>query len=341
MPDQVCPNCGSRLQEPGAFCANCGAATPTTPLAHAVGAGRTTQESQELEAALSQALRPTYLLVRRLSAGGMGTVFLAREPALKRLVAVKVLAAELAADPGARNRFEREAQAVARLSHPNVVAIHSLGALPDGRPYFVMQYVDGPSMAGRVAAEGALDVDEGRRVIGHVDSALAAAHKVGIIHRDIKPANVLYETESGHVLVSDFGIAAVRPSGEEPTRTKLTGTGLAIGTPQYVSPEQLLAEEVTDRTDIYGLGLLAYELLTGHAPFQATTPQELIAAHLRDVPKRLAEIRPDVDPELDSLIARCLAKPPEDRPAAREIAARLTPGADTPLEWPPQQPYPS
>jgi len=288
----------------------------------------------DLEERLRSALAPQLLLVRAIGAGGMGSVFLAREPALKRTVAVKVLAPDLAATPEARARFEREAQAVAVMSHPNVVAVHGVGELADGTPWFVMQYVSGRSLAARLAEDGPLSVAETRKIMGEVASALAAAHAKGIIHRDIKPANILSDEESGRALVSDFGIAAVAPA-EGRADTRLTQTGMIVGTPQYMSPEQLLAEPVSEKTDIYALGLLGYELLAGKGPFDATTPHELIAAHLRDVPRRLSELREDVDAETESLIASCLEKDPAKRPAAAVLAQRLAPGAGAPLEWPP------
>jgi hypothetical protein len=293
------------------------------------------RSSAGLEARLSGALAPHLLLAHQIGAGGMGSVFLARDPALRRSVAVKVLAPELAVSEQARARFEREAQAVAGLSHPNIVPVFGVGEMADGTPYFVMQHVSGRSMAARLEEEGPLGVAEARRIIGEVAAALAAAHAKGIIHRDIKPANILYDEESGRALVSDFGIAAVAPSGERTDTAKLTQTGMIVGTPQYMSPEQLLTEPATEKTDVYGLGLLGYELLTGHGPFAATTPHELVAAHLRDTPRRLAEVRDDVDPELDNLIARCLEKDPAKRPAADEVARRLAPGGGVLLEWPP------
>lgn len=297
---------------------------------------KTPEQDRSLEARLSEALAPNFQLVRAIGAGGMAQVFLAREPALKRLVAVKVLSEHLAADAEARIRFEREAQAVATLSHANVVAIHGVGELSDGTPYFVMQYVNGRSLATRIEEEGPLPVAEGKRALAEVCAALAAAHAQGIIHRDIKAANILCEETSGRVLVSDFGIAATtrqESTGGVPMR--LTGTGMMIGTPQYMSPEQMLAEPVTEKTDIYSVGLLAHELLAGSSPFRGSTPQELIAAHLRDTPAPLSERRPEVDPELDALITRCLEKDPAKRPSAADAAKRLAPGGSALLEWPP------
>lgn len=262
-------------------------------------------------------------------------MFLAREPALKRTVAVKVLAPHLAADPASRERFEREAQAVAGLSHPNVVAVYAVGELPDRTPYFVMQYVAGRSLAARLEQDGPFSVTETRRILGEVASALASAHAKGIVHRDIKPANILCDEESGRILVSDFGVAAVTLRSEGANDVRLTASGVAVGTPQYMSPEQLLAEPVNERTDVYALGLLGYELLSGASPFPATTPQELIAAHLRDTPRPISEGRADIDAETETLIARCLEKDPSSRPEASEIARRLAPGGGVLLEWPP------
>lgn len=288
-----------------------------------------------LDSRLREALAPGLLLVREIGAGGMARVFLAREPALKRLVAVKVLSGDLAPNPESRARFEREAQAVAQLSHPNIVAIHTVGELGDRTPYFIMQFVEGRSMSERVAQDGTLGVPETRRIIGEVAAALAVAHAQGIIHRDVKPANILYEDATGRALVSDFGIAAMNAPGGVPAQMRLTGTGLIVGTPQYMSPEQLLAEPVTEKTDVYSLGLLAHELLVGAGPFKASNPHELIAAHLRDTPARLSALRSEVDPELDEIVARCLQKDATKRPTAAEIAQRLNPGGAALLEWPP------
>ncbi len=292
-------------------------------------------DTSDLEVRLARALAPRYQLLRRLGQGGMGTVFLAREPSLKRLVAVKVLSPELVLDLEAHVRFEREAQAVASLAHPNVIGIYGVGQLDDGMPYFVMQYVEGQSLAERVDRDGALPIAEARRIVAEVASALAAAHAKGIVHRDIKPANVLQDDASGRVLVTDFGLVAVeRTSGDMPA-LNVTQTGMRVGTPQYMSPEQLLAEPPTDRTDVYALGLLAYELVTGVSPFSGKSPSELIAAHLRDVPPRLAVKRSETDAELDALVAAALEKDPAKRPSAQDIAQRLAPGGVAVLEWPP------
>lgn len=290
---------------------------------------------RELFEQLTAALAPSFVLVRRLGAGGMGIVFLARDPALKRLVAVKVMSPERATDPEARARFEREAESVAAISHPNVVAVYSVGELKNGLPYLVMQYVDGPSMAERLKEEGPLDLESSKQILGQVASALGAAHRKGIIHRDIKAANILWDDAAGRALVSDFGIAAVLAPEIDGELINLTQTGMVMGTPRYMSPEQLLSEPVTDKTDIYSFGLLGYELLTGEGPYSVTSPNQMVAAHLRDVPRPLSVMRPDADPELESLLAACLEKDAHGRPSAEDVARRLQHGASILLEWPP------
>lgn len=292
-------------------------------------------EEKEFVKLLERALAPSFALVKRLGSGGMGAVYLARDPVLKRLVAVKVMAPSLAADPEARARFEREAQAVASISHPNVVSVFSVGELENGVPYLVMQYVEGRTLSERLEEDGPLDARTAKRFLGEVSSALAAAHKRGIIHRDIKPANILCDDDTGRALVTDFGIAAVLERGDERDATRITHTGMAIGTPAYMSPEQLLAEPVTDKTDIYSLGLLGYEMFIGEGPYVISSPREMMAAHLRDTPRRLSTMRGDIDPELERLLEGCLAKDPKQRPTAREVESRLVHGASVLLEWPP------
>jgi serine/threonine protein kinase len=290
---------------------------------------------KELIGFLERALAPSFTLVRRLGAGGMGSVYLARDPVLKRHVAVKVMSPSLAADEASRARFEREAQAVASISHPNVVAVYSVGELENNVPYLVMQYVEGRTMAERLQADGPLEARTAKRVIGEVASALVAAHRKGIVHRDIKPANILWDEDTGRALVTDFGIAAVREREDERDATRITHTGTAVGTPAYMSPEQLLAEPVTEKTDIYSLGLLGYELLIGDGPYQISSPRELMAAHLRDKPRRISSMRADVDPELERLLEACLIKDPLKRPPAAEVERRLMHGTSVLLEWPP------
>ena len=294
-----------------------------------------TLEHDAVAIALQEALGTRVILIRAIGEGGMGRVYLARDPQLKRFVAVKVLVQPPGVDAEAHARFQREAQAIAAVSHPNVVAIYGVGELPDGRPYFIMQYVSGGSMAERLAASGPLPVETAESIIGDVAAALAAAHRRGIVHRDVKPANVLWDEEGDRATVSDFGIATLQPAEGDDQDIRITGTGMAVGSPAYMSPEQLLTEPITPKSDVYALGLLGYELLTARGPYSGNSPAELVAAHLRDKPRRLSEARTDIPEALQELLLRCLSKDPEDRPSAEEVMLAMTPGAPDALEWPP------
>ena len=294
-----------------------------------------TLEHDALAVRLQEALGTRVLLVRAIGEGGMGRVYLARDPHLRRFVAVKVLLQMPGAEGEAHARFQREAQAIAAVSHANVVSIHGVGELPDGTPYFIMQHVAGGSMSDRLVASGPLPIEFAERVLGDVAAGLAAAHKRGIIHRDVKPANVLWDEEAERATVSDFGIAALQGPEAEEGDMRITGSGMAVGSPTYMSPEQLLAEPVTPKSDIYALGLLGYELLTAQGPYVARAPSEIVAAHLRHVPRPLSELRPEVPSDLEMLLLRCLAKDPLERPTAEEVMLALTPGAVDALEWPP------
>lgn len=282
-----------------------------------------TSSSEELDELLKSELAPKLRVMRRLSHGPMASVYLAREPELKRLVAVKVLSPRLAKDPRARKRFEREAQSAASVSHPNIVEFHWVERLSNDIPYFVMQYVKGRTLADRLRAEGKFSVEEGCRVLAEVASALAAAHKKGIVHRDVTPVNILYEEETGRAVVTDFGIVALLATGDSEEAIRLTKSGEVMGDPAYLSPEQLMGRELTERSDVYGLGLLGYELIAGRGPYDATSRKELYQAHLREGPRKLSELTGEVSAPLDELLLRCLAKEPDHRPNASDVAERL------------------
>jgi serine/threonine protein kinase len=285
---------------------------------------------------LRERLAPRIQLLEKLGEGGMGVVFLGRDPMLHRSVAIKVLAPALASDAKARERFTREAQSAAAIPHPNVVSIYEVGDLPrTGLSYFVMQLVEGDSLATLHGGQ-TLPAPAIRRIVGEVAAALAAAHARNLIHRDIKPANIMIERASGRAIVLDFGIAAVlevHPPETGPGDT-VTSTG-AIGTPSHISPEQARGKRVTDKTDVYSLGVVAFELATGRTPFLGVTPLQMLHAHLKDRPPSVHELRPELDERLATLIDRCLSKDPDERPSAAELARYLRPGMETAIEWPP------
>ena len=271
---------------------------------------------------LQEALGSDFELKQKLGKGSMATVYLAREKALGRLVAVKVLLPEGARDETARRRFEREAKAAASLSHPNVVQVFRLGRLADETPYLVMRFVKGRTMEDWLAAEGRLSKDLAREVLHNVASALAAAHAQGIVHRDVRPANVLWDEEGQQALLADFGIAAIlASSGEESTR--LTKTGQMVGNPRYLSPEQLRDEDLTELADMYAFGILGYELYTGEGPYDAKTNTQWITAHLAGEVRDIERLRPDIELVVASLLKRCLNREPNHRPSASNAAKAL------------------
>lgn len=278
------------------------------------------RESPGLEA-LREGLGGDFEILRELGRGSVATVYLARERGLERLVAVKVLEPAKARDETTRRRFEREARAAASLSHPKAVRVYRFGRLPDQTPFLVMRYVKGRTMEERLKAEGRLPVELATRVLHDVASALTDAHARAIVHRDVKPANVLWDEEREEALLTDFGIAAI--VADDGDATRLTKTGQVVGDPRYMSPEQLLDEDVTELADVYALGILGYELLTGESPYEARTNMQWITAHLNAEPRDLVALRPDVDPRLADVLRRCLHKQPKHRPTAADLVRAL------------------
>ncbi|HEX4599908.1 MAG TPA: protein kinase [Gemmatimonadales bacterium] len=265
-----------------------------------------------LTARLIKALGNSYTVEGELGRGGMGVVFNARDERLKRHVAIKVLPPELAFREEIRLRFLREAETAARLSHPHIVPIHSVGEGPDGLVYFVMAFVDGESLAAKLKRRGRLPPDESRRIIQETADALGAAHALGIIHRDVKPDNILLEGSRGRVVVTDFGIAKALSSTSG--SATLTATGVAIGTPHYMSPEQAAGDrEIDGRSDIYSLGVVSYQMLTGELPFHAPTVPGILMKHITERAPLVTDKRPDLPDDLAACVMRCLEKDPDDR----------------------------
>ncbi|MEX2153162.1 MAG: protein kinase [Gemmatimonadaceae bacterium] len=249
-----------------------------------------------------------YLIEAELGRGGMAAVFRALDVRLNRRVAIKVLPPELAFNPSVRSRFLREAQMAAGLTHPNIVPIYMVDEA-DGLVFFAMALVNGESLAARLAREGSLPIEHVRGIISDVADALDYAHRQGVVHRDIKPDNILLDRATGRPLVTDFGIA--RAAAEE---SRLTVTGMAVGTPAYMSPEQALGErDVDGRSDMYSLGIVAYQMLAGETPFKATNTPAMLMKHVSEPPPPLRGRRADVPASLASAIEHSLAKRPDDR----------------------------
>lgn len=332
-----CPFCRAKLDGHGTSCPNCGRSRSTTDDWTSQDPSASSSDAlRQLESELRESLAPQLVLLDQIGQGGMGIVYLARDPALKRLVVVKVLAPALAHDDHARKRFAREAESTAAVSHPNVINIYQVGELPkSGTSYFVMQHVDGPTLAEEFSGGTPVPESRARRIIGEIASALAAAHSRGVVHRDIKPSNIMLDRETDHVIVLDFGISAALSRERRAMDTKLTAEGSPIGTPQYMSPEQAASERVTDRTDVYSLGVVAFELLVGSPPFEETTPMAIIAAHINRKPPSVSDLRPTVDAQFAALIDSCLAKEATARPSTEHLVRVLLPPKQAVVEWPP------
>jgi serine/threonine protein kinase len=262
-----------------------------------------------------------------LATGGMGEVWAARDLLLDRPVAVKVLGGALAGDGRAAERLRREARAAARLDHPNIARVLDLGE-QDGRPYLVMELLEGESLAGRIDRAGAMAPAEAARVVAAVADALEAAHRAGVIHRDVKPGNV-FLTSAGEVKVLDFGIASA--AGE----TDLT-TGALLGTAAYLAPERALGQPATPAADVYSLGVVLYELLAGRRPFECGSDIELAMAHVNAQPASLGLVAPSTPPSLVTACEQALAKDPAARPPSAAAFARLlrSPAAAEPATRP-------
>ncbi len=283
-------------------------------------------DSAEVMAALQASLGESYVVERELSGGGMSRVFVARESSLHRTVVVKLLAPDLSASLSTE-RFEREIRVAAALQQANIVPLLSAGRSND-LPYYTMPFVEGQSLRDHLDREGALPVRLGINVLRDIARALAYAHAHGVVHRDIKPANVLLS--GGTAVVTDFGIAkALSAALDDGHPEALTLTGIGIGTPAYMAPEQAAGDPSLDhRADFYALGCLAYELFTGGPPFRGHS-HEVVAAHFRDVPPSLTATRKDLPPAVAALVARCLEKDPARRPqSATEILNALDASVD-------------
>ncbi|KOU32779.1 serine/threonine protein kinase [Streptomyces sp. WM6372] len=284
-----------------------------------------------------------YQLRDLLGAGGMASVYLAYDSALDRQVAIKTLHSDLGREQSFRERFRREAQAVAKLSHTNIVSVFDTGegevtfsgpGAGDAAvmPYIVMEYVEGQPLGSVLEADirqyGAMPADKALKVTADVLAALEVSHEMGLVHRDIKPGNVMM-TKRGLVKVMDFGIARAMQSGV----TSMTQTGMVVGTPQYLSPEQALGRGVDARSDLYSVGIMLFQLLTGRIPFDADSPLAIAYAHVQEEPVAPSSINRSVSPAMDALVARALKKNPNERfptaSAMRDEVARVMSAGQT------------
>ena len=315
-----CPACRTPLAAHMNYCPLCASPVP----ASADGA-------DPVRRTLERAIGAQFEFIRLLGRGGMGFVYLARERGLERLVAIKVLSPEIAATAHVRERFRREARTSAKLTHPNILPLHTFGEVGD-LAYLVMDYVRGESLGERLMRDGRLRSEDARRILIELADALDYAHRHKVVHRDIKPENVLIEDESGRAILADFGIAKA-----ETSESPLTGTGVAIGTPHYMSPEQAAGDGrlVDRRSDIYSLGVLGYVMLTGRTLYEGKSPSEVLYKLATQDPPPLHVVLADEPDDLVAAIARCLPRDPALRwPDGHSLKRALIHDADSDVGLP-------
>jgi eukaryotic-like serine/threonine-protein kinase len=263
-----------------------------------------------------------YEITHKLGEGGMGVVYAGLHPEIGKRVAIKVLAPHAAQYPDLIRRFKEEARAVNKIRHPNIIDIFAFNQLPDGRHYFVMEYLDGESLTARLE-RGPMEFAEMRRLLGQICSALQAAHQAGIVHRDLKPDNIWVATENlteSRIKLLDFGIAKLN----DLTNASTTQAGVPMGTPHYMPPEQGMGRAIDARADIYALGVILYQLFAGVLPFDGATAHEVVLKHVTEPPPRPSSHRPISPPEMEGIILACLEKEPARRPpSVKELWASI------------------
>jgi tRNA A-37 threonylcarbamoyl transferase component Bud32/RNA polymerase subunit RPABC4/transcription elongation factor Spt4 len=302
-------------------CSSCGAAvSPSAEKCPSCG----TEMRDAGDDLIGVTLADKYMIEEKLGTGGMCYVYSGRHVMMGKRVAIKVLKPELAADPKISERFEQEAHASSRIHHPHAINVTDFGGGPGARPFIIMELVEGRTLGEMLRDEGAMPVERAANILRQACGALDAAHSVGVIHRDIKPDNIIISSYDGSdwVKVVDFGVAKIQEDVNR--RAQLTGANIIVGTPRYMSPEQCEEQPVDRRSDIYSLGVVLYEMLTGEAPFPGNSSTRLLMAHTSQPPPPLRGKRPDLSPELEAVVMRALEKSPDRRPqTAGEFAQQF------------------
>jgi len=325
-----CPRCGATFDPPARFCIKDGfplvpggAPAPTTPRAfglHRTGDARLppARRGDPASGLSGRVMDGRYQMEMRVGEGGMAYVYRAKDRQSGRTVAVKVLMSRLTGDQEAVARLRREAQVAMRLDHPNVCGILEWGEA-GGMPYLVMPFLEGETLSRRETRHGPMPATLAVPFLRQLCRGLQHAHSAGILHRDLKPENVMLVTEdsgSEHAVVMDFGLAKESVAG--PEVMKLTATGIVLGTPEFMSPEQIRGKPLDARSDIFALGVLGFEMLTGRLPFEGNTGQDTMLAHLTGQPMRLRQVNPELSARLERVIAQSMAHRADDRFASMQ-----------------------
>ncbi|HWP42694.1 MAG TPA: serine/threonine-protein kinase, partial [Blastocatellia bacterium] len=313
-----CPQCGQEYKDSARFCPRDGynldivASEPTLLGSNPISV----PDPAAPDPLIGQVLAGRYRLLQKIGQGGMGAVYKGQHVKMNRMTAIKILTSELANDPQFVARFEREAEMASKIDHPNAVGIYDFGEAEGGLVYIAMEFIEGQPLSSIIEKEGALALDRVVKITYQAAEALQAAHSLGIIHRDFKPDNIMICQKLGRpdwVEVVDFGIA--KRAAVEPDNQALTQTGFVLGTPQYMSPEQVAGEPLDLRSDLYSLAIVSYEMLTGALPFGGNSPQSVMVNRLLQPPMPLRKVRPSlaVPPAVEAVIMKALARYPVDR----------------------------